>query len=357
MPVYKDEKRKTWYSSFYYKDVDNNSRKKTKRGFSTKREAVKWEEDFKIRKSRSLHKTFAEFWNNYEEDVRPKIRASSWDTKEHIVRTKIMPFFSDMSMDEIKSRDIIRWQNEIIQLKMEDGREYSAVYYKTVQSQLSAIFNHAVRYYDLNANPVKSVLPITGGRRQEFKYWTEDEFSNFSQTLDKTTIFYFAFQILYWCGLREGELLALTGEDFDFEEGAINIDKTFSVVKGIPVVSRPKTPNGYRTVLIPMSLNIELRKYVGEQNFIGKDRIFDISKTRLSNEFKKGIEIAGLKRIRIHDLRHSHVSLLIHMGYSAVAIGERVGHKSERITYYYAHLFPGVQENLVKGLDVRRNAQ
>ncbi len=82
-----------------------------------------------------------------------------------------------------------------------------------------------------------------------------------------------------------------------------------------------------------------------------KDRIFTVTKSYLHHEMDRGAKAAGVKRIRIHDLRHSHISLLIDMGFSAVAIADRVGHESIEITYQYAHLFPSKQTVMAKRLD------
>lgn len=84
-------------------------------------------------------------------------------------------------------------------------------------------------------------------------------------------------------------------------------------------------------------------------------RIFPLSKYALKRGMAFGCKTAGVKIIRIHDLRHSHVSLLINMGYSAVAIGNRVGHESVEITYRYAHLFPTVQKEMADKLNVERS--
>ena len=81
------------------------------------------------------------------------------------------------------------------------------------------------------------------------------------------------------------------------------------------------------------------------------ERLFPISKSYLHHEMDRGVKACGVKRIRIHDLRHSHVSLLINMGFSALAIGNRVGHESEKITYRYAYLFPSVQDDMAEALD------
>ena len=86
------------------------------------------------------------------------------------------------------------------------------------------------------------------------------------------------------------------------------------------------------------------------------ERAFPVTKSFLAKELQRGAAAAGVKRIRVHDLRHSHVSLLIHMGYSAVAIAKRVGHKSIDITYRYAHLFPSVQSKMASGLNLLREA-
>lgn len=117
-------------------------------------------------------------------------------------------------------------------MKKEDGSDYSAAYYKTIQSQLSAIFNHAVRYYDLESNPVRTVLPISGGRPQEFRYWKKEDFEAFISCIPQGTLFYYAFELLYWCGVREGGLFALTPEDFDYSKKTLTVSKTFTVVKG-----------------------------------------------------------------------------------------------------------------------------
>jgi integrase len=80
-------------------------------------------------------------------------------------------------------------------------------------------------------------------------------------------------------------------------------------------------------------------------------RVFRMTKSRLYHEMERGSKIAGVPRIRVHDLRHSHVSLLIDMGYSPLAIAERMGHETTEITLHYAHLFPNRQEEMAQGLD------
>jgi len=152
---------------------------------------------------------------------------------------------------------------------------------------------------------------------------------------------FYAFEVLYWAGLRLGELLALTKKDIDFRRGIIRINKSYQRIDGEDVITEPKTPNSVRNIQMPEFLAEELKDYIESIYGIDDDdRIFPISKSYLHHEMERGCKAAGVKKIRIHDIRHSHVSLLIDMGFSAVAIANRVGHESIDITYRYAHLFP-----------------
>ena len=151
------------------------------------------------------------------------------------------------------------------------------------------------------------------------------------------------------------ELLALTPADFDFEAGTVKINKSYQRLHGEDVITTPKTKKSNRTIKMPNFLCDEMRDYLGMLYGVKKkDRIFTVTKSYLHHEMDRGAKEAGVKRIRIHDLRHSHISLLIDMGFSAVAIADRVGHESIEITYRYAHLFPSKQTEMADKLDFER---
>ncbi len=352
MAAYYNQKTKKWDANFSYRDFENNSKKKMKRGFETKEDALAWEQSYKELCKKDMSKSFGEFYKNYESDIRPRVKASTWRSKEYVVKYKILPYFKDMPMSSIKPLDVLKWQNELLKMRNKEGKGLSGTYLKTIQSQLSAIFNHAVRYYALTSNPVKMAGPIGTVRAKEVHYWTKKEYIKFIECMKENDKYYYALEILYWCGLRVGEVLALKESDFDFSSHTISITKSFQIVDGEEVITKPKTINGIRTVTVPPSLSEQLEDYVTQIN--AGERLFPYARQRLYKEFKKGIDLSGANDIRLHDLRHSHVSLLIHMGYSAFEIAKRVGHKSERITYYYAHMFPGVQENMAEKLDEER---
>ncbi len=352
MPVFKNEDNGTWYVMARYVNWKGERKQKCKRGFATKKEAQEWERMFQLQNSSDLHMSFEAFTELYIRDVKNRLKENTWLTKEHIIRTKILPFFGKLKISEISTKEIITWQNEMLAYRDEKKKPYSQTYLKTLHNQLSAIFNHAVRYYELRSNPAAKVGNMGSEEHREMLFWTKEEYKKFAfEMMDKPVSFY-AFEMLYWCGIREGELLALTPADFDFGKETVTINKSYQRLHGEDVITTPKTKKSNRTIKMPHFLCEEMQEYLSMlYGLKKKDRIFTVTKSYLHHEMDRGAKAAGVKRIRIHDLRHSHISLLIDMGFSAVAIADRVGHESIEITYQYAHLFPSKQTEMAKRLD------
>ena len=351
MPVFKNEDNGTWYVMARYMNWKGERKQKCKRGFATKKEAQEWERMFQLQNSSDLDMSFEAFTELYINDVKNRLKENTWLTKEHIIRTKILPYFGKLKISEISTKEIITWQNEMLAYRDEKKKPYSQTYLKTLHNQLSAIFNHAVRYYELRSNPAAKVGNMGSEEHKEMLFWTKEEYKKFSyEMMDKPVSFY-AFEMLYWCGIREGELLALTPADFDFEKMTVSITKSYQRIKGRDIITDPKTAKSIRTIKMPDFLSDEIQDFIGQIYGIQPtDRLFQITKHYLKHEMERGSKIAGVKRIRIHDLRHSAISLLIEMGFSAVAIADRVGHESIDITYRYAHLFPSTQNEMADKL-------
>lgn len=192
-------------------------------------------------------------------------------------------------------------------------------------------------------------------KNREMLFWTKEEYLKFADAMMDKPMSYYAFEMLYWTGIREGELLALTSADFDFEKRTVTINKSFQHLNGRDIITSPKTEKSNRTIQLPKFLCDEMQDYLKMLYDVGlEDRVFTITKSYLHREMDRGAKEAGVKRIRIHDIRHSHVSLLIDMGFSATAIADRVGHESIDITYNYAHLFPSKQAEMADKLDMER---
>ena len=351
MAAYKDEERGTWYVSFHYNDWTGKNKRKLKRGFRTRKEALEYEQKFLLQQATNLNMRFEDFYKLYEQDMRSRLKQNTWEHKEHIIQSKILPYFGDKPMKDIQARDVLSWQNELLRHRDKNGKPYSETYLKNLHNQLSCIFNHAVRYYDLGVNPAAKAGSIGVKNAKEMNFWTKDEYMQFSEVMMDKPVSFYAFEMLYWCGIRLGELLALTPEDFDFQNRKLRINKSYQRIKGQDVITEPKTKKSNRTIEMPDFLCEEMQDYLRmlyDQK--SDERIFTISKSYLHHEMDRGVKETGLKRIRIHDLRHSHVSLLIELGFSAVAIADRVGHESIEITYRYAHLFPSKQAEMANKL-------
>ena len=209
-----------------------------------------------------------------------------------------------------------------------------------------------MKYYELPKNPAVIAGPLGQHQSDEMKFWTKDEYMQFIPTMANKTYSYMAFELLYWCGIRMGELLALTPGDFDFDRNKMSITKSLQRISGRDVITKPKTKKSIRVISMPKVVAQEMKDFLDSIYGIrSTDRIFVLSKSYLHHEMDRGVKESGVKRIRIHDLRHSHVSLLIDMGFSAVAIGNRVGHESAEITYRYAHMMPSIQDEMAEALD------
>ena len=260
---------------------------------------------FKLQTSSDLDMSFEAFTELYINDVKNRLKENTWLTKEHIIRTKILPYFGKLKISEISTKEIIAWQNEMLAYRDEKKKPYSQTYLKTLHNQLSAIFNHAVRYYELRSNPAAKVGNMGSEEHKEILFWTKEEYKKFSfEMMDKPVSFY-AFEMLYWCGIREGELLALTPADFNFDKETVTINKSYQRLKGQDVITSPKTKKSNRTIKMPNFLCEEMKEYLGMiYGLKKKDRIFTVTKSYLHHEMDRGAKAVGVKRIRIHDLRH-----------------------------------------------------
>lgn len=358
MSVYKEPGTNTWRAVYRYTDWTGKRRQTQKRGFDTRREALAWEAEQLRKKDAELDMSFSSFVQLYEADKKPRLKRNTWESKEHIIRTKILPYFAKKKISEISAKDIMAWHSMLLNARDEKGRTYSPSYLRSVHSQLSAIFNHAVKYYELKNNPAAKVGSIGSKETKEMQIWTKEEYLKFAEEIMDKPRSYYAFEMLYWCGIREGELLALTPADFDFEKETVSINKSYQRLGQEDVITSPKTKKSNRTIKMPRFLCEEMQDYLKMLYKVGQnDRIFDFTKRYLHHEMERGAKAAGVKQIRVHDLRHSHVSLLIDMGFSAVAIADRVGHESIEITYHYAHLFPSKQTEMANKLEEERSLE
>lgn len=204
MAIYKNDNG-TWYVMIRYQDWTGARKQKCKRGFSTRKEAADWELQFKLQKKASVDMTMESFCALYEEDVRPSLKQSTWLTKENIIQKKILPYLGKRKVSEITAKDVMDWHNQMRKLKTKTGKPLSPTYLKTIHGQLSTIFNHAVKYYDLSTNPARKAGALGEEEGKEMLFWTKEEYKRFAEEMMDKPLSYYAFQLLYWCGIRSGD--------------------------------------------------------------------------------------------------------------------------------------------------------
>ena len=334
MPAYKytlKNGKTMWYAAFNYTDWTGKNRHTCKRGFKTQREAKEYERTILEQQNNTSDILFSSLVKNYLEDMEHRLKPTTMENKRFIIEGKLLPYFGRIRVCDIDTIKIRRWQNELISYRDEAGKPYSQTYLKTVNNQMSALMNYAVA--------------------EEMNIWTQEQYEQFSSAIRKSSV-KLAFDILFYTGIRSGELLALTPADV-LPSKRIDINKNYAKVKGKELFLEPKTAKARRCISIPDFLYNDIQEYISKLYGIGKgDRIFYFTKSALEKEIKRASEKAGLQPIRVHDLRHSHASMLIELGFSPLEIADRLGHESVKTTLdTYSHLYPDKDTKLADRLN------
>lgn len=282
MGVYKEGKN--WKVQVYYKDWQGNRKRKQKRGFRTKGEAKEWERDFLQQQSQGVDIEFGNFLEIYYKDMDVRLRENTMYTKRYIIDLKIKPYFEKKILSEITVADVRAWQNELLTYKDKNGKGYSPTYLKTVNCQLTAIFNYAMRYYNLQDNPCRKAGAIGKSKGEPKDFWMQEEFNAFLETVSDKPETRMAFLLLYWTGMRIGELLALTYNDINLEEKTISINKSYQRLKGKDMITQPKTPKSIRVITMPDFLAEEFREYCSHlYGIMKKERLFRFTKSHMEH--------------------------------------------------------------------------
>lgn len=345
--AYKEKDTKKWSAQWFETTAMGEKKKRRKRGFETKREALEYERQKKLNSGRSMDMKLSEFVEVYFEDKQNELKERSVKNKRYMMEQHIIPYFGEHMMSEITASQIIQWQNEM------QTKGFSESYLRMIQNQLTGLFSHASRIYDLQANPCKKVKKMGNFDARSLNFWTIEEYQKFIQTMEPGTQYYLIFEILFWTGCRIGELLALTKKDIEFENNQISITKTYYRSDGRDIITKPKTKQSVRIVEIPEFLKQEIKDFVDRHYELPDDeRLFPIVQEAVQHKMKRQMEKAGVKKIRVHDIRHSHIAYLINRNIDPILIKSRVGHKDIGITLNtYGHLYPNQQRRVADLLD------
>lgn len=228
------------------------------------------------------------------------------------------------------------------------AKEYSNSYLDRMQNMITALFNYAVDYFNLSENPCHKAGRM-GKHEVVVNFWTKDEFDRILAAMEDDPTAHVSFSLLYYSGIRFGEFLALRPNDFDFEKNTLDITKCLQRVKKQDVVTPPKTPKSIRNIIIPDFVMNEVKDYMSKlYDLKDTDRVFPFTKSYINNAMARACKKSGVKKIRIHDIRHSHASYLINLGCAPLLISERSGHEKVQTTLStYSHLYPNKHQEMV----------
>ncbi len=287
------------------------------------------------------------FVSQYLPDISRRIRESSLANYTYIYRNRIKPRLGQMKIGEITSLIIREWQNELIE------GNYSQTYLKQCHGLLSKVFNFAVNFHGLKENPciLAGTIGLTKMKRQN-EFWSLEEFNQvigFMQNgIYKTQV-----SLLFWSGIRKGEMFGLKWKDYKRESGEIRIVRSYQRINGTTFLFPPKTKSGIRTIGLPSQVCDLLEDYFVSSGYPHpEDFIFPWSKRKLEDAIRKACDRSGVKRIRVHDIRHSHASLLIRMNTDIASVSERLGHSSITMTLdTYTHAYINADRAIVESLE------
>lgn len=346
MAVYKDKERGTWYFTARVKQLDGTTKQIKRRGFKTKREATLAEAKAVTAEPEAKDMLFEELAEMYLEWYAARRKQSSSNKIGSILKTHLIPTFGKRKITEIRPADIMDFQTELIE-------KYSGHHAKRICTTLTSTFNFARRreYIVDNPSQVVGTGDITLSKRID--YWTLEEFKKFIAHVDEF-VYYTLFMTLYYSGMRKGELLALTWKDIDFENNKIDINKTEYQRQ----ITTPKTAASIRKIIMPshtMSLLEKLKKDTAETVPLKSHYVVfgefnsSIATSTLDDNYNHYVKESKVKRIRLHDFRHSHASYLINRGAIISVVAKRLGHSDVATTLNtYNHLYPSTEDDVVK---------
>lgn len=351
MPAYFDKEKKTWYVKFWYKDYTGKRRQTTKRGFKLKKDALKYEHDFKEEQQGSMNISFDKLAERYLLHKQQTIRKESYNSAKAQIKLYILPFFKGKQVNEITAKDVINWHDTFLKPK-----HLANTSLRIISGRLSSLFGFARRYYNILSNPVREVDTIGSLKRKKpYVIWTAEELETLCQSFPKDSLYPLTFKMLFFTGMRPCELLALSPDDIDPEAGTISITKSYHydsrlAVKGY--FTPPKNEYSARTIHVPPFLLKELIDHVQKCRKNGMQRIFPMRSGSIMMTLRAHVKKLGLKDIRTYDLRHSHASLLIDAHQDVTLIAKRMGHASPETTLkIYTHTYKDNTSKLLSFLN------
>lgn len=354
MPAYKDEKTGKWYCQFYYEDWKGQRKHKVKRGFERKKDAQKYEAEFKSRTQTdtvTINRLVADYKAHLaSQEELGVIKKSSRINYEYTIDTYIAPYFAGVDMEKVKTAHVNKFISE---LRRKDGKSVSVSIKSSVKIRLNLMYQFAMNNYGLTENPVSHAEIIKASKKEldddrRSMFVSRDDYNLlYSAVKDKYKL---ALNIMYWAGLRIGETLALTPADI--KPYRITISKTFVSIRANQFIDTPKSESSMRIVEIPKFLYNEIAEYI-DKMYDKNTRLFSYPPVSLQHAIRVTCKRLGLERISPHVLRHSYASNLFNITKDPTVVSKQIGHSNSKITMQvYSHMLPGENRRAVDALEM-----
>ncbi len=355
--IYK-ETNNTYTVQFSYKDLNGVSKRKKRRGFRTLQDAKKYlvsMENQKYEGKLGIHRNLCtDVLIKYLEELKYQTKISTYLKKKHIYDKYLLDQIKGLDIQDINNRFVLRYKEYLRGLPIHNNHK------NTIYSSVSSLMNFAVKYGFVNNNPFRYLNDFKRINREQ-KVWSIEDLKRFISNSENPAVNTMVW-VLFMTGMRKGEFRALTWNDIDFDNQLIKIYKTRSFISGLGYeTTAPKTSSSNREVLIDsFTLNVlkNYKEFVSSYyGFDESNYILFINGEELSNEtirrhFKKTIKKTILPNIRMHDLRHSHATLLFRTEISPLLISKRIGHKDVQTTMnIYTHVTNTDYKKLISNLE------
>lgn len=341
MAAYKDGKK--WRCTFYY-TINGEKKKKNKRGFSTKKEALEWEREFLLKSTGDEEMLFSSLVEVYFEDVKLRYKLTTLSIREATVNKWILPFFKDMKLSEINLPVVRKWQSFMLKQDLKSTTK------NAINLNLKTILDFGKKYLNLINLPVldSNIAKIT--EKREKAIITEDQLKILLEA--ETNILYKHIMItLFWTGLRIGELISLKFDDIDFEKRKLRINKSTFRLKRKNFVGSTKTLTSNRIIDIN-DIVIESLLDIKDKTYDLAGNIFPVNPRSFFYHIRNLGKRCGIENIGLHTFRHSHASYLFSKGVNILLISKRLGHTNIATTLNsYTHIMQEMEWQLLDVLN------
>lgn len=370
MPVYQEKDKSKWtkdgrkyYFKCYYIDKYGNKKRKQSKLYLNKKECEKAERDFltKIEHKDIIedNPSFENIYNEWWEYKKKSLKSTTIYSTKKILDKNFVPTFKEYKLHSIKINEINKLYQDM------EKTNTSLKYQNKIIGYIQEFFQYAVENYNFDKKVASKIQKhrietIDKKKDSEWNFWTHTEFLQFINNIENK-FYYLLFTLLYYTGLRIGECIALNWNDINFTKKTLKINKTLTnkLGNGSYKIIAPKTKNSIRIIdlddkliqLLKDHFNNEKKIYGFNNDMFIFGNIKYTPQTTIARYLDKYIKKSNIKRITLHGFRHSHASLLIHLGLDFKDVAERLGDTVEIVQSTYYHMFPEKKSNTVNALN------